>query len=189
MRASFALLVNNEIHNYVRSIAYDINKEFGTGFFASHLPPHISLKQPFDISDIRKVEEYFDELAKSINPFEINIPRLKYWISEEVGSLFLEVEESSNLRNLHNRINKELRESFENTSALFDGDDYRFHLTIALGGKSPKESYKHFYEKVIEKEVDIKYTAKEIVMFYFEDDNYGIGTFMTYKTLPLGQTV
>lgn len=187
MKVSFALLTTNEIHNYSRKVAFDINKKYRTGFYAAQLPPHISLKQPFEISDINEVEKYMEEFAESIEPFEISIPRLNYWVSEEVGSIYLEVEESQILRDLHNRLNKELKVRFGNTSAMFDGDEYRFHLTIALGGKCPKEVYEEFYREVVEKEVNFKYTAKEIVMFYFDNDNYELGTSMTYKRLLLGK--
>jgi len=185
MKATFALLVDNKIHNYVRKLAYRINKEYKTGFFGAQLPPHISLKQPFHIDDIEEVEEYFDSLAKSILPFEIFIPKVSVWNLGTTGCIFLEVEETSTLRNLHNRINKELSERFENTEAMFDGGDYRFHVTIALGEKPP-EVYESFYEKLKAKVINLRYIAKEIVMFYYDDDNYSIGSFITYKILPLG---
>ena len=72
MKAVFALLTNTEIHNLVRKLSWDIHQEYRTGIDVCRLPPHISLKQPFDISDLDLLGKYMAELASSITPWEFN---------------------------------------------------------------------------------------------------------------------
>lgn len=182
MRVTFALLSDYKIHNLMRKIAVDINKKYKVGFMGAQVPPHISLKQPFIVSDLIKAEEYFDELAATIKPIDIFVPEVYVWISEQMGGIFFDVQETSELRNLHNRVNSELKERFGNTDAAFDGDAYHFHATIALGGSAPIESYSKYFSQ-IEKSVKMNFTANEIVMFYNENNENG--SFITYKILPL----
>jgi len=180
MKATFALLTDNCVYNYMRRVAYAINDEFQVGFYGAQLPAHISLKQPFIIDDIYQVEEYFDYLALSIKPVEINIAGLNCWVSDLMGSISLKVQETVQLRSLHNRINSELAGRFTNTAAFHDGEGYRFHATIALGGSAPKEVYQEFYDR-IDKNVSFSFTANELAMFYYDDDSYRLGSFITYK--------
>ena len=76
MRATFALLGDHNVHNFIRKLAVDIHSKYKTGLFASLLPPHVSLKQPFQVSNLPKLEEYFDQLAETIQPSEVTLARL-----------------------------------------------------------------------------------------------------------------
>ena len=138
MKATFALLVDYNIHNFIRKLAVDIHSKYQTGFLASLLPPHVSLKQPFEASSLSKLEAYFDQLAETIEPFEIILTHLDLSIASfddnELGILWLDVLETQTLRDLHNRVNRELAERFEHTEAAHDGTEYHFHATIELGG-------------------------------------------------------
>ena len=76
MKAAFALLVDHEVHNIVRKLAVEVHQNYRVGLAGSQLPPHVSLKQPFLISDLRAVETYFDQLAGSIEPVVLTFPRI-----------------------------------------------------------------------------------------------------------------
>ena len=67
------------------------------------------------------------------------------------------------MRDLHDRICRELAERFENTHALTDGSGYRFHATIVLG--EPAQVYQKIYAEYQNMKVDLRYIAKEIAMF------------------------
>ncbi len=58
MKATFALLANTEVHNQVRKLSWDIHQKYRTGIDICRLPPHISLKQPFDVAEVGPVETY-----------------------------------------------------------------------------------------------------------------------------------
>ena len=141
MKAAFALLVDDEVHNVVRKLTLEVHRNYSIGLAGSQLQPHVSLKQPFFIADLRSIEAYFDQLAASIEPIALSFPRIGGPAEGPFPVLWLEVEESATLRELHNRINRELEERFANTQAPFDGPAYHFHLTIALG-RDPDPVYR-----------------------------------------------
>jgi 2'-5' RNA ligase len=192
MKAAFALLVDHNAHNFIRKLAVDINAKYKTGFLASLLPPHVSLKQPFSVSSLPELETYFDQLVESIEPFEITLARLELEIvpsrDDELGILWLDVQENPALRDLHERINRELSERFENTAAPFDGPDYRFHATVELGGQ-PADVYRKIYAEYEHIEVNLRFAAREIAMFYYDDLSGKPGSFITYKVLPVGKSL
>ncbi len=192
MKTAFALLVDHNVHNFIRKLAIDVHLKYQIDFLASLLPPHVSLKQPFEISSLAEIEAYFDQLAESIQPFDVTLTHLDLQIvsfsGAKVGILWLDVHETPTLRDLHDRINRELSERFENTEALFDGPDYHFHATVELGGQ-PAEVYRKIYTAYEHIEVNLTFTAREIAMFYCDDLSSELGNFITYKILPIGKNL
>jgi 2'-5' RNA ligase len=188
MRATFALLVDHRVHNFMRKLAVEIQARYRTGLQAAVLPAHITLKLPFRVTGLAGLEAYFDRLAASIEPFEIALTGLELQMTilegAEQGVLWLEVEESPTLRGLHNRINEELASRFQDTQAPFDGPDYRFHATVALGGQPP-DVYRRIYAEYRDLDVHLRYTATHIAMFY-SPDHAQPDQFITCKILPLG---
>jgi len=189
MKATVALLANTEVHNQVRKLSWDIHQKYRTGIDICRLPPHISLKQPFDIFDPGTIEAYMTELASSVSPFQINLTHLELIETtidgSKTGILWLNVEETAVLRQLHNRVNEELKQRFENVPADFDGADYHFHMTVSLGGQ-PIEIYRGILEYFSNRIKNIQFLVKELVMFIY-DDRYSLNAgYMTYRVTPLG---
>lgn len=190
MKATFALLANNEIHNRVRKLSWEIHRTYRTGLDITRLPPHISLKQPFDMADLRPAEQYMVELAGSIAPFEVKLTALQLVdaVIEGVatGILWLNVEETETLRQLHNRVNEELAARFGNVRAAFDGPDYHFHMTVAIGGQ-PIETYRKIHNEFTGYLNNLKYTVQELVMFAYDEMYTMNAGYLTYMILPIGK--
>ncbi|MBI4977737.1 MAG: 2'-5' RNA ligase family protein [Spirochaetes bacterium] len=182
MKCAFAYLVSSEIHNYIRKKAIEIDKYINNGFYAAQLPPHVSLKQPFKIDDLAQVEKFFDRLSSEMAPVEIEFRSLYRF----ANGIFLDVCNQSTLMEIHKELNRRLEHEFKDTKAAHDGDKYHFHATIALQG-SDMDNYKNVFEKVNDNNVNLKYLASEMVMFYYSDDNYSAGSFITYKINKLGK--
>jgi len=190
MKATFALLADREIHNLVRKLSWDIHQKYRTGIDICRLPPHISLKQPFNISDLDLLEGYMAELASTITPFDVNLTQLELVDATidglDTGILWLSVQETEILRGLHNQVNEELTARFGNVLAAFDGPDYHFHMTVAIGGE-PIEIYQKIRNEFSGQLKSLQYTVREMVMFVY-DERYSLNAgYMTYKILPLGQ--
>lgn len=190
MKATFALLANNEIHNLVRNLSWDIHQKYRTGIDVTRLPPHISLKQPFDVSDLGALEKYMVELAGTITPFEVRLTELQLVdIAIEgldTGLLWLNVQETELLRQLHNRVNQELAALFGDTRAAFDGPQYHFHMTVTIGNQ-PVETYRKIMDEFSGRLKNLQYTVRELVMFVY-DDTFSLKTgYMTYMVLPVGK--
>lgn len=187
MKAAIVLLADYRIQNYVSRIILDLNRKYNIDFLASLLPAHISLKQPFSFESMEKLENYFDLLTNSIKPFEIELDKIYYTEWKEYSILGFNIKETNILRNLHNRINREIKELFENTSAPHDGDTYHFHMTIELGKIVGENVYKNYFDNLENRKVNLSYVVKDIALFYYADESFEIGSFMNYKVLPLGK--
>ncbi len=189
MKATFAVLANHDVHNWVRRLAWQIHQTYRTGTFHCRLPPHISLKQPFSVAELTALEAYMDTLARSLTPFEVAFTglQLEPIISEdtEYGVLWLAVQETSYLRQLHLRLNNELHQRFGNTQAAYDGSAYRFHMTVMMGGQSI-DVYRQIYRDIADQRVDLRYTVKELGLFVYDEPMGPDGEYLAYKTLPIG---
>jgi 2'-5' RNA ligase len=191
MKATFALLANNEIDKLVRKLSWDIHQKYQTGIDVTRLPPHISLKQPFDVSDLNLLEKYMTELAESIAPFDVKLTELQLIDTTieglDTGILWLNVHETEILRQLHNRVNQELTMRFENVQAAFDGSGYHFHMTVAIGNQ-PIETYRQIMDEFSGRLTNLQYTVQELVMFVY-DEMYSMNAgYMTYMILPIGKS-
>jgi 2'-5' RNA ligase len=190
MKATFALLANIEVYNWVRKLAWEIHLKYRTGTLHVRLPPHISLKQPFAMADLAALEAYMAELAATIPPFTAHLTELQLEIGNfkgmEYGVLWLAVQETEMLRQLHKRLNEELTQRFGNTQANDDGPDYQFHMTVMMGGQ-PVEVYRKLYDEIAEHTVNLHYPVKELAMFVYDEPMGPQGEYLTYKILPIGK--
>ena len=189
MKATFALLADNQTHNLVRKLAWDIHQKYRTGIDVCRLPPHISLKQPFDISDLDSLSEYMTELARSIELFPTLLTHLELiemtMDGLHTGILWLNVQETEFLRQLHERVNRDLTARFGNVPAEFDGSDYHFHMTVAIGGQ-PIGTYLKILDEFKDRLVNLPCTIQEMVMFVYDERTAVNAGYMTYRILPLG---
>lgn len=189
MKANFVLLANPEIHNYVRKLSWDIHQKYRTGTRHASLPPHISLNQPFNVSNLPKLEEYMDEFAESIQPLNVILTELQtvptYYDGLEYGTLWIEVKETTSLRELHNRLNRDLESRFGNTITDYNGKAYHFHMTIMMCGQLMDVCNKYKAD-IQHSQVNLQYTASELGMFVYDEPMGPHGDFLWYRVLPLG---
>jgi 2'-5' RNA ligase len=171
----------------MRKLAVEMDARYQIGLSGCLLPAHVSLKQPFQITDVLAVESFFDEWVATIEPFDVSFTGLECPFIEQAGMgiVWLEVEETPQLRDLHNRLNFELAQRFAQTDAPFDGPQYRFHATVAYGRWSPRvhEKIRREYER---RAINIGFRVRELALFYYAADDFAPGTFTEYKVLPAG---
>jgi 2'-5' RNA ligase len=173
----------------VRKLQWEIHRKYRTGTIDCRLPPHISLKQPFAISNLDPLEEYMNELEKRIIPFEVTLTELQLipipFERTEFGLLWIDVQESEQLRQLHNRINEELDQRFGNTQADFDEASYHFHMTVMIGGQ-PIQMYRQLFTEISDRKINLRYKIQELAMFVYDEPMGPRGEYLTYKILPMG---
>jgi 2'-5' RNA ligase len=185
MKAAIALLADHHIQNVARRMVYEIDQRVPIQFFGSQLPSHVSLKQPFPFESMDTLEAWFEAFSKQIHPFHVDLERVYYDRWEDAAIIGFEVLETPTLRNLHNQINRELKELFVDPSAPHDGDDYRFHLTVELGKVCEVDPFKQYYDSLPEKQTGLSFMAKQIALFLYPRDPIEPGSFICYKILPL----
>jgi 2'-5' RNA ligase len=191
MKATFAFLTDNHIQNLVRKLSWDIHQKYRTGIDVCRLPPHISLKQTFDTSELDLLSEYMAELAQSIQPFQAHLTHLELVGATidglDSGILWLNVEETEFLRGLHNRLNEELTARFGNVPADYDGARYHFHMSVAIGGQ-PIETYHEILDEFKDRLVNLQCMIRDLVMFVYDERSDVNAGYMTYMILLLGKS-
>ena len=191
MNVGFALLVDQPTHNFMRKLAFELDRVYCIGLQAAQLPAHVSLKQPFHATDLQAVERYFDTFAASIQPFEIAFDTLEIQpatgANHDTGIVWLAARESPTLRDLHNRLNAELGARFAHSQAEFDGPAFRFHATVAMGGQPP-DVYQEIAAAHSRHDLGLICQVTQIVMGVAHDNQDPPGPFVSYKILSLGGT-
>ncbi|MCK6540660.1 MAG: 2'-5' RNA ligase family protein [Anaerolineales bacterium] len=189
MKATFALLASPEVHNVVRKLSWEFHQKYRTGTRHASLPPHVSLKQPFPVSDLSALEKYMDELAGSIQPFAVTLTELRIvpvpFGGAEYGILWFDIEETEQLCGLHNRLNDELNGRFGDTAANFDGGDYRFHMSVMMGGQL-LDIYQKFHSEIPNSRIDLTYTPREMAMFVYDEPIGPHSDSLCYRILQIG---
>jgi len=194
MKAAFALLTDTRVANLVSRTAWQLHRTHRLGLSVRRLPPHVSLKQPFDIEDLTGLDAYAETLARSLEPFTIELA--DYRLSEfpppvpTSSVLSIAVRETSFLRSLHNRLNHELTEHFGERPVPFDGDSYAFHLTIAAAnGAVPA------YREALAACSQLppkpgQFETHELALFLYDNnDGQSEWEYLTYRILPLGPAI
>lgn len=180
-----ALLPDNAVFNLARSMALEMCRRAGVPLAAARYPAHISLKQGFQIDSLKRIEAWFDGLCASVAPVELAFDRVYYLEWSGLAVVGFNVVESPVLRGLHNRLNCELAERFGDVSAPFDGDDYRFHLTVEMGPITDDNPYRRYYDALTDTTLALRCTARDAALFVnlCESD---ASPYIVYKMLALG---
>ena len=121
------LVLEKDDENYIRDICKEENKYFNINEQAFTLPQHISLKTSFNANEYAKVIQYLKEELKDINAIELKACNLTI-IDGKV--IWLDIEENTFLRELHNKINLLLKEKFNIGLSGYDGENFKFHSTL-----------------------------------------------------------
>ena len=186
MKAAIVLLSDCAVQNFTRKFVYQLSTRWSVPFFASLLPAHVSLKQPFTFENIDALEGFFDAFAASIRPCEIALDGVYLETWSGYGILGMNVVETPELRALHNRLNAELPGVVKDAGAAHDGAEYHFHLTIEMGKVEGLDPFQALYREIADKHIQLKFTARELAMFFYPQRNELDTTFVTYRVHPLG---
>ena len=189
MKATLALLADTDVHNLIQKLAWEFHQKNRTGTL--RLPPHVSLKQPFGVANLAALEGYMDSFVQSIPPFDVTLTRLdvvsSFYEGTEYGILWADVQESDELRGLHNRLNEELTRRFGPVPAEHDGEAYHFHMTVMIGGQ-PLEVYRRFIGERENPVLNRSFTVHELAMFVYDEPLGQDSEYLCYKILPIGKS-
>jgi 2'-5' RNA ligase len=130
VKVALALLCDEGIQDAVNRLAFDCHFQYGVALDIRKIPPHVSLKQPFEIGET--IEEldtalsHLERVAATIESSVIRLGECAIW----PGVLHFPVIDSHWLRAAHELLNSSLHWAPHSGRADFDGPDYRFHLSV-----------------------------------------------------------
>lgn len=187
MKATIVLIANNEIEHYGKKLMLEAHKLGNLGFEMARLPQHISLKQPFSITNIEEFESFFDQFAKSIKPINIKFTHITMYPSSvfgyDSGCMVLCVEKTKELANLQSNLFTKLEKHFGKCPADYD-NDYRFHMTFAIGGV-PYENYEKAYNTMKQEKYEKECVFDKLGLLYYDDDSIRAGSYFCYKVVDI----
>ena len=73
-----------------------------------------------------------------------------------------------------------------NVQAPFDGWDYHFHMTVAMGNQ-PIETYRKIKDEFSDRLTNLQYAVRQMVMFVYDEIDSVSAGYMTYMILPIGK--
>jgi 2'-5' RNA ligase len=181
MKAGFALLADRTVSNAVTRLAWDIHLHWRNGIGSRSIPPHISLRQPIDIGEgLEAIETYAQRLAAVLPPLPIQLGSLLAWDE----GLVIDVVETPTLRQVHDRLIRDLGAIYGTVQADHDGPEYHFHLTVAIGG-ADAATYRAIQAACADRALPLGYTAAEVGLFVGYERAPGAWQFMLHTVLPL----
>ena len=121
------LVLEKDNENHIRDICKEENKKFNISEQAFSLPQHISLKTSFNTIEYVTVIQYLKEELKDTNAIELEVCDLTI-IDGKV--IWLDIEENTFVRELHNKINFLLNDKFNIGLSGYDGENFKFHSTL-----------------------------------------------------------
>lgn len=172
----FVILLNNEIHNFIRNLQVTKIAPCESDFGIAETP-HITVKQGFHVDGVEPYEQYFDKLAAQIEPFEISVKGIGFF---DQGVVFLDVEQDVRLENLRTQVIGDLGRQFNVVPNEFEDDRYHFHATMAYGLKD--EALKTAREVLEDVEVDFRFVFDTLGIFYYTSDGW-----IVYKRIAVPQ--
>lgn len=187
MKATFVLIADIEAENFGRKCMLDANRAGQVGFEMARLPHHISLKQPFVITNLEVLENIFDEYAHEVNAISVPLLELNCFPSNvfgyESGCMSIRAEGIPQLKKMQQKLFDHLENSLGPCPAEHDSD-YVFHMTIAIGGAS-YENYEKAYQVLGKHNFKQEVLFDKLGLLYYDDDDIKPGTYFCYKTAKL----
>lgn len=187
MKATIALLADVEAENFGRECMLEANRAGQTGFEAARLPMHISLKQPFHISNLEKLETIFNDYSRKITAITVPFVELCCFLTNvfgyESGCMYIQTEDMPELKAMQQKLLDLLETTLGPCPAEHD-KDYTFHMTIAIGG-APYENYQKAYQVMKKHNFKQKCVFDKLGLFYYDDDIIKPGSYFCYKSIQL----
>ncbi|MEL7120977.1 MAG: 2'-5' RNA ligase family protein [Bacteroidota bacterium] len=160
MQIGFALLLNNEVFNFVRTLQLELHLELGVHL--SRQPPHITIKSPFEASNITPFVAYLEKIAQTTSPFEITIDGFGNFGNQV---LFLEVLENPTLTQLHHTIINDFQQAFMIAPDQYEGANVKFHVSIA--GFNETELFQQAQEYISAHKAEFSLQINQLGIFYY----------------------
>ena len=121
------LIFDKKDEDYIRKICKKINKNYSLSELSFTLPQHISLKTSFYYDNYNEIIDYLKIILSNINSLKVNIIGIK---KINNGVIWLEVENTKELRDIHNLLNDKLLNKYSIPSTNYDGENFIFHSTL-----------------------------------------------------------
>lgn len=160
MQIGIAILPSRELAKFAKDKAEYISSKYNT-VGGLKQPPHITIKWPFDVSDLTAFEKYCERVAKQTKPFKVECNGYGFFGQKVI---FLKALSTKHIVNLHLRVVQELNERFKIKPHYFEGPNQQFHLTIAFDDLSKKSFFEAQKELISSEQPHFKFRLNRLAL-------------------------
>ncbi|MDQ3875649.1 MAG: 2'-5' RNA ligase family protein, partial [Actinomycetota bacterium] len=95
VRLAYAILLADDAHNAARRLAVELYERYRPANDGLLIPPHVTLKQPFETPELARCEELLDRVAADTAPFDLVLRGFGTFTAE--GVVFIDVAQDERL--------------------------------------------------------------------------------------------
>jgi 2'-5' RNA ligase len=176
MQIGFGILLEHEPHNFIRE--YQLKFHHELSILPGRQNPHITFKSPFKVHDIEAYVDYFDQLARETQPFEVKINGVGDF---DQKILFLDVEENQATNSLHVNVLKQMKDQFNIDPDPLEGENMHFHASIAE--LPTKDAFIEAKEMLENEAPKFRFWVKEFGIFYHLGGDH---SWIIFRRMPIG---
>ncbi|AOM83342.1 YjcG family protein [Salisediminibacterium beveridgei] len=158
----------------LQDLANSYRKRYDTKY--AKVPPHITLKEPFELNDDRKLEEVvlsIRKVAENASPFQLKV--IKYsTFYPTTNTIYMKVEETKELFDLHHQLN---------SGSLNFVQEHSFVPHITVGQDMMYDEMQDVIGRLKMEKISHEETIDRFSLLYQLDD----GTWTTYETFLIGK--
>ncbi len=167
MKYGIAIFPEKEVQDRVNSLRmrYDTHYSF--------IPPHVTIREPFEVEDVKTAVKHIEEITSKIPPFSLEVNKIKTFLpTSPVVYLSIEESEDSSIRQLHDQIN---------SGPLYYEANYKFIPHITIAQDLPDQELYDIHARLKLKDFTMSFSVDRIHMLYQIEN----GTWTTYQTFVL----
>lgn len=166
MQIGYGIILEGEINNFMREIELLLFDKFNLRK-GLRQPPHVTIKPPFEVSNLSPYQSYLDELCQKIKPFEICVKGFNHFGNKVI---YLDVQRDQQLHNIHETIFNDIKGKYNHKLVK---DEMIFHATLAYDDIDEETFNKAYGYLQANYQPEFRFTINKIGLFYRLADDSG----------------
>ncbi len=131
MKYFIGYLIKGEAQKYHHKICSELSNKFEIKYLPATIPSHLTLKAPFEIDNIRIIEEKIEEFLIETKKVKLMLNGFGHFGKEVI---FMDIKPNREMSNTHKKLVSKLKEIKILEWKELENKDLKFHLTVATKG-------------------------------------------------------
>ena len=167
---AIVFFIEGPLNDYVEKISADISDRFYIENLQKRIPPHFTLRYPFMLDNISRVENIIQEFLKNENSFKVSIGGFDRF-EDNTKTVFLSVKENTILNSFIRRITDCI--GYLDEDSRYDMEKSRKHVSVARHLDPEKSDIVFKYLKSLpEMEFDVLFN--NVSIFYMRNNIWSV---------------
>jgi 2'-5' RNA ligase len=160
MKIGYGIMLDVASRNFVRRIQLELHHQVGIG--VARQPPHVTVKSPFEVTQIAPHRKYLDALSKKLKGLEVEVDGFRHFADKVI---YLDVKHTPALIDLHTTILQDVEENFGLKPLEFEGENIKLHASVA--GFEDKGTFKEAQGLLSKYSPRFTFRLAQLGLFYY----------------------